>query len=101
MHIPVTPTLAADGGGRIGVSLAANARVVRRAAAGPVQALRAAGAEFSRLAGIVTGGEFWYPFVYLSQGESQLASLSAHISWLWGCKGMRLSSCDWDLETTD
>ena len=56
VHIPVTPVLAADGGGRIGVSLAANARVVRKAAAGPVQALRQAGTEFARLAGIVTGG---------------------------------------------
>lgn len=56
MHIPVTPSLAADGGGRIGVSMAPNATVVRKAAKGPRQALRLAGAEFVRLASIVTNG---------------------------------------------
>ncbi len=56
VHIPVTPSLAADGGGRIGVTLASNASIARRAAKGPAQALRMAGAEFGRLAGIVTGG---------------------------------------------
>ena len=57
LHIPVTPTLAADGGGRIGVTLASNAKVARRAARGAGQAVRMAGAEFVRLASIVTGGE--------------------------------------------
>lgn len=62
IHIPVTPSLAADGGGRIGVTLASNASIVRRAAKGAGQALSMAGAEFGRLASIVTGGEgFWYP----------------------------------------
>ncbi|EIE19004.1 intramembrane metalloprotease [Coccomyxa subellipsoidea C-169] len=56
VHIPVTPALAADGGGRIGVSLAPNAKIVRRAAKGISEALSLTGSEFSRLLNIVTGG---------------------------------------------
>ena len=57
VHIPVTPALAADGGGRIGVSLAPNASIVRRAAKGVGEALSLTGSEFSRLLNIVTSGE--------------------------------------------
>ena len=56
-HIPVTPALAADGSGRIGVSLAVNAKIVRKAANGLGDAAGLAAAEFSRLTGIVVGGE--------------------------------------------
>ncbi|CAK0786395.1 hypothetical protein CVIRNUC_009608 [Coccomyxa viridis] len=56
VHIPVTPSLSADGTGRIGVSLAVNAKIVRKAAKGPGDALRLASAEFGRLTGIVVGG---------------------------------------------
>ncbi len=57
IHVPVTPTLSADGTGRIGVSLAVNAKIVRKAANGIVDAGRLAGIEFSRLTGIVVGGK--------------------------------------------
>ncbi len=57
-HIPVTPSLAADGSGRIGVSLAVNAKIVRKAANGLGDAAGLAAAEFSRLTGIVVGGEW-------------------------------------------
>ena len=56
-HIPVTPALSADGSGRIGVSLAVNAKIVRKAANGLGDAAGLAAAEFSRLTGIVVGGE--------------------------------------------
>ena len=56
VHIAVTPSLSADGTGRIGVSLAVNAKIVRKAAKGPGDALRLASAEFGRLTGIVVGG---------------------------------------------
>ena len=56
VHIPVTPSLSADGTGRIGVSLAVNAKIVRKAAKGPGDAIRLASAEFGRLTGIVVGG---------------------------------------------
>lgn len=56
VHIPITPELAADGGGRIGVSLAPNASITRRAAKGLGEALSLASSEFGRLTNIVTGG---------------------------------------------
>lgn len=56
IHVPVTPELAADGTGRIGVSLGVNAKIVRKAAKGPGDALRLAGTEFGRLTGLVVGG---------------------------------------------
>ena len=56
VHLPVTPALAPDGGGRIGVQLSANAALSRRIAAGPGQALAMAGAEFRKLLGVVTTG---------------------------------------------
>lgn len=56
MHIPITPELAADGGGRIGVSLAPNASIKRRAAKGLGEALSLTGSEFGRLTNIVTSG---------------------------------------------
>ncbi|CAL5226212.1 g9051 [Coccomyxa viridis] len=55
-HIPVTPTLSADGSGRIGVSLAVNAKIVRKAANGLGDAAQLAATEFGRLTGIVVGG---------------------------------------------
>lgn len=68
VHIPVTPALAADGGGRIGVSLAPNASIVRRAAKGVGEALSLTGSEFSRLLNIVTSGEPPPPPLHLSRG---------------------------------
>jgi hypothetical protein len=56
IHIPVTPALAADGTGRIGVSLAVNAKIVRKAANGIGESLTLAGKEFGRLTSIVVGG---------------------------------------------
>ena len=56
IHVPVTPALSADGTGRIGVSLAVNAKIVRKAAKGPGDAFRLASAEFGRLTGLVVGG---------------------------------------------
>lgn len=56
VHIPVTPALAADGGGRIGVSLAPNARIVRKVAKGAAEAVAMASSEFGRLTNIVTSG---------------------------------------------
>jgi len=60
LHIPVTPDLAADGGGRIGVSLAPNASITRRAARGIGEALSQTASEFSRLTSIVTNGARWH-----------------------------------------
>ncbi|CAL8463938.1 g3473 [Coccomyxa elongata] len=56
VHIPITPELAADGGGRIGVSLAPNASIKRRAAKGLAEALSLTSSEFGRLTNIVTSG---------------------------------------------
>ncbi|KAK9821093.1 hypothetical protein WJX81_001563 [Elliptochloris bilobata] len=56
VHLPVTPALASDGGGRIGVQLSANAALSRRVAAGPGQALAMAAGEFRKLLNVVTTG---------------------------------------------
>lgn len=89
LHIPVTPDLAADGGGRIGVSLAPNASITRRAARGIGEALSLTASEFSRLTGIVTNGARWHLLLFLPlQGRPfsclwrrmVLRSLSAHRS---------------------
>ncbi len=55
-RLPLTPELAADGGGRIGVQLSTNASLSRRVAAGPGQALAMAGGEFRKLLNVVTTG---------------------------------------------
>lgn len=55
-RLPVMPELAADGGGRIGVQLSTNAKLSRRVAAGPGQALAMAGGEFRKLLNVVTMG---------------------------------------------
>jgi hypothetical protein len=56
IHIPVTPALSADGGGRIGVSLAPNAKIVRKVASSAAEAVKMASSEFGRLFNTVTGG---------------------------------------------
>ena len=56
IHLPITPSLAADGGGRIGVSLASNATIVRKVAKNPGEAVLMASSEFARLATVVTSG---------------------------------------------
>lgn len=54
--VPVEPSLAADGGGRIGVQLSANAALSRRTATGFGQALAMAAGEFGKLLNVVTTG---------------------------------------------
>lgn len=54
--VPVEPSLAADGGGRIGVQLSTNAALSRRTAKGFGQALAMAAGEFGKLLNVVTTG---------------------------------------------
>ena len=72
IHIPVTPALAADGTGRIGVSLAVNAKIVRKATNGIGESLTLAGKEFGRLASIVVGGMFLQSPPVKMQREQEL-----------------------------
>lgn len=56
LEIPVTPAEAPDGGGRIGVQLAMNAKITRTVAKNPVQASQLAAKEFKKLLTTVTSG---------------------------------------------
>ncbi|KAK3274742.1 hypothetical protein CYMTET_17092 [Cymbomonas tetramitiformis] len=56
LDLDLTPELAKDGGGRIGVSLAPNADVRRVKAESAGEALRMTSKEFNRLTGTVVGG---------------------------------------------
>ncbi|KAK9814195.1 hypothetical protein WJX72_002001 [[Myrmecia] bisecta] len=56
LDIPVTPAEAPDGGGRIGVQLAMNAKITRTVAKDPIQAAALASKEFTKLLNTVTNG---------------------------------------------
>jgi hypothetical protein len=56
LTLAITPAEMPDGSGRIGVSLAANADVVKRRAGDPLAALELGSREFGQLAGAVTRG---------------------------------------------
>lgn len=56
LEVPVTPDVAADGGGKIGVQLASNYAIQRVKPAGPAEVLTMTGDEFGRLWGQVYGG---------------------------------------------
>ncbi|KAL4422726.1 hypothetical protein ABPG75_008923 [Micractinium tetrahymenae] len=61
LSIPVTPApTGSDGSGRIGISLAANAEILRRKADGPVQTLMLAVEEYALLTGTVVKGLYQF-----------------------------------------
>ena len=85
VHLPVTPALAPDGGGRIGVQLSANAALSRRIAAGPGQALAMAGAEFRKLLGVVTTGAP-RPLLWLLRCAGDVCCQGCQTRRAWGCR---------------
>ena len=58
LTVPVTPTLAADGSGKIGVQLASRARILHQVARSPSAAVAAAGTEFGRQLNAVLTGQW-------------------------------------------
>jgi hypothetical protein len=54
--LPVVPSRASDGGGRIGVQLATNGVISHTVAQNPITAVQLASREFNKLFGTVTNG---------------------------------------------
>jgi hypothetical protein len=81
--VPVVPSRASDGGGRIGVQLATNGVISHNVAQNPITAVQMASREFNKLLGTVTNGAWAFLLSSMndeSRWSNELRSLRACVA---------------------